>query len=280
MDIALLLGTIPKDSEPGGIGLQAPNKVVANAMSLARADDIGEAKGASGQLKHVAVSRDKTFTGKLARTVGRDRNTWTVVLCKRDPRIFAIHATAGSVENLGHAVYAHGFENVLSEIGAFPEIDVRLGHGFCYVRVSREMKHGVGAGHGGGDGAHVLQVRLYHFNAGVVRAFLDVRQLSRREVVEDNDAFGRAVFQERRDQMAADETRAAGNENTLPLMEKIGRHDRQCWRAGQCQPQACSSLPVRFVMGRARRKLAISQRSRSNDPIAAITNERVKWRGQ
>src|SRR2546423_15376173 len=63
-------------------------------------------------------------------------------------------------------------------------------------------------------------------------------------------------------------------------MRKIGRHDRQCWRAGQCQPQACSSLTARFFIDRGRRKLTISQAIRINDPIAAITNDRVKWRGQ
>ena len=65
----------------------------------------------------------------------------------------------------------------MGKIGAFPEVDVRLGHGFCYVRIGREVKDRVGANHGGGHGAHVLQVRLYHFNARVVRAFLNVGKL-------------------------------------------------------------------------------------------------------
>jgi len=104
-------------------------------------------------------------------------DTGTVVLGKRDPRIFAIHSATGGVENLANAVYAHAFENVLGEIGAFPEIDVRLGDRSCNVRVGREMKHGVAADHGGGHSPHVFQIRFCYFNARVVRAFLNVGSL-------------------------------------------------------------------------------------------------------
>src|SRR4051794_14543243 len=100
MDVALLLGAIPKDAKPFRIGLQAPDEIVAYAVGLTRADHVRKAKGASNEFKHVAVSCDKTFTGKLARPIGRDWDTGTVVLGKRDPGIFAIHSAAGGVENL------------------------------------------------------------------------------------------------------------------------------------------------------------------------------------
>jgi hypothetical protein len=142
------------------------------------------------------------------------------------------------------------------------------------------MKDRVATGYRGRNGTEFFQVPPNYVHSRVGATLLSGGQLARAEVIEDNDALDRAVFQERRDQMAADETRAAGNENALPFMEKIAQHDRQCWRAGQCQPQACSSLPVRFFTGRGRRKLTISQAIRINDPIVAITNDRVKWRGQ
>ena len=75
--------------------------------------------------------------------------------------------------------------------------------------------------------------------------------------------------------MATDETRAAGNENALPGMRKIGRHDRQCWRAVQCQPRACSSGPVRAVVTRGRRKVAINQAIRISEPVAAIAKDKT-----
>jgi hypothetical protein len=39
-------------------------------------------------------------------------------------------------------------------------------------------------------------------------------------------------------------------------------------------------MPARFVAARERRKVVIIQAARINDPIAVITQERVKRRGQ
>src|SRR3979411_943145 len=99
----------------------------------------------------MTVSRDKTFTGKLTRAIGRDRRAGTVVLGKRDLRVLAINAAAGGVEYPAYSIYPHRFKNVLGEIGAFPKIDVRLGHGLRDVGVSREMKDGVAASPGQGN---------------------------------------------------------------------------------------------------------------------------------
>ncbi len=144
-------------------------------MSLPGPNYVSESKGAPDQVKHMAIRRDKSFAGQLARAVSGDRHTRSVVFGKGEVGILAIDATAGSVDNPASAAHSHCFQDVLGKISAFPEIDVRLSNCFGDVRVSGEMEDSVAPGHGRGNRALLLQVGSNDFHTGVARAPFEMR---------------------------------------------------------------------------------------------------------
>src|SRR5207249_1924938 len=113
-----------------------------------------------------------------------------------------------------NAVLPHRFQHVLRQVGAFPEVNVRLAHGAGDVRVGGQVKNRVGAGHGFSKPAKVFDV-----TADYVKPFfihlggLEMPRSPGAEVVVNRD-LGVAPSKQASDQMAADEARPARHEET------------------------------------------------------------------
>ena len=70
----------------------------------------------------------------------------------------AVDAAAGRVDQPRHAVAAQCLEDVLREVGALPEVDVRLRDRGGDVRIGREMEDHIDPGGGGHERVDVLDV--------------------------------------------------------------------------------------------------------------------------
>src|SRR4051812_3252605 len=73
VDVGLVLAAIAKNAQARAVGAQPAHEIEADAVRLARADDVAEAEASSANAEHERVGRDQRFAGELARAVGRDR---------------------------------------------------------------------------------------------------------------------------------------------------------------------------------------------------------------
>src|ERR1700733_8925739 len=95
-------------------------------MGLPGPNDVGEAKRGALQLEQVTVSAERRFACQLACPVSGDWLQRAVDLAYRCGARIAVDPAAGGVQDPPDSGYAHRLEDILGQIGSFPEVNVRL----------------------------------------------------------------------------------------------------------------------------------------------------------
>src|ERR1041384_4860984 len=150
----------------------------------------------------MAIGGNQPFTSEFARTVGRDWDTGAVLLPEGNTWIFTIYVAPGSVQNLADLVCPHRFENILREIGSFPEINVRLGDSFRDIGIRGQMEDRIATGHRGCDRAEILEVGLNYLYPAIIGRLPKQRHRTRTEVIENHNPLDVGTGHQKPDKVA------------------------------------------------------------------------------
>src|SRR5215813_8494476 len=137
-------------------------------MRLPRTNDIAEAIRTSDKLEHVAIGTDQGLSCQLACAIRGNRNQRPVILRDFLFTQVAIDATTGSVENLCATGTAHGFNDIVRQAGALPEVDVWFYGRARDVRIGCEMNDDVVALHSSNESIEVFHVTTDNAESRIV----------------------------------------------------------------------------------------------------------------
>ena len=147
MDIRLALPAVAEDAESCRVLAEPAHEIEPDAVGLPAAHDVAEAEDTASHVEHGAIGGDQRFAGELAGSVGRDGNKRAVVLPGFHFADLTVDAAARGVQDLPCAGLAHGLDDALRQLGAFAEVDVRLGDGAGDVGVRGQVNDRVMSRH-------------------------------------------------------------------------------------------------------------------------------------
>jgi len=131
-----------------------------------------------------------------------------MVLGHREVAGITIDAAARGIDEFSDAGDSHSLEQILGEVGAFPEIDIGLGHRLGDVGVRGVMIDTVGAVHRGFDSVEILEVAAHDREPLALQIRHEMPFLARGKIVKHRDR-GVGGRHERAHHVAADKARPA-----------------------------------------------------------------------
>src|SRR5215470_11698870 len=137
-------------------------------MRLPRTHDIAEAIRTANKLEHVAIGTDQGLSCQLACAVRRNRSQWTVIFRDFLLAQVAIDAAAGGIENCPGARTPHGFNGIVGQAGALPEVDVWFYGRASDVRIGCEMNDDIVALHGRDESTEVFHIATNDVKSRIV----------------------------------------------------------------------------------------------------------------
>ena len=99
MDVRFALRSITQNSQPARILQELPQEIKTHAVRLPWSNHIPKPEDPGGELEHVAVGTDEGFTGKLARSICRDRNERAIIFVDFLFSQIAVDAAARCVQD-------------------------------------------------------------------------------------------------------------------------------------------------------------------------------------
>ena len=218
VEVGLALGAVAEHFQAVGMFQELAVKIEHVAVGVAFAEDGDEAEDVAFEFVTFAIGGDHAFAAEFGAGVERGLDGERRGFGRGDDFGLAVNGAGGAEGDALDVVGAHGFEDIEGGDGVLLEIFAGMFEAEPDVGIGAEVEHGVGAGHGAGEGGEIQIIALDEFEVGVLQCAVQKTYLAGRKVIPADDGF--AVGEQTVDKAAADEAGGTGNKNLFHYVER------------------------------------------------------------
>ena len=165
--VGFALGAVAEHFQAVGMLQELAVKIEHVAVGVAFAEDGDEAEDVAFEFVAFAIGGDHAFAAEFGAGVERSLDGEGRGFGRGDDFGLAVNGAGGTEGDALDVVGAHGFKDIKRGNGVLLEILAGMFEAEPDIGIGAEVKHGVGAGHGAGEGGEVQIITLDQFEVGM-----------------------------------------------------------------------------------------------------------------